>query len=207
MWRTNETRHTEWHETCKCKGRLDGSVCNNKPCWNDDKCRRECKKLIDQGVCDKEFIWTPSNCESQCNKYCDVGEYLDYENCKCRNKLVDKLTEECIENVEEVKIAKTTLAEDENKHECSSCTLYIVLFSIIFAISVGIGSYFLYFHWYWKKDAIRVNNLMNLWMGKVKQIEIKNRTYHFYNDVINLENFESNLFKINKNHYKGIDIY
>ena len=44
-------------------------------------------------------------------------------------------------------------------------------------------------------------------MGKVKQIEIKNRTYYFYNDIINLKNFESNLLKIDKKHYKGIDIY
>ena len=55
-----------------------------------------------------------------------------------------------------------TSAKNENKHKCSSCTLYIVLFSIFFTINVGIGSYFLYFHWYLKKDAIRVNNLMNL---------------------------------------------
>ena len=44
-------------------------------------------------------------------------------------------------------------------------------------------------------------------MGKVKQIEIKNRTYHFYNNMIKLENFESNLLKIDKKHYKSIDIY
>ena len=44
-------------------------------------------------------------------------------------------------------------------------------------------------------------------MGKIKQIEIKNRTYYFYNDIINLKNFESNLLKIDKKHYKGIDIY
>ena len=36
--RTNETRHVEWHETCKCKCRLDESVCNNKERWNEDKC-------------------------------------------------------------------------------------------------------------------------------------------------------------------------
>ena len=35
-------------------------------------------------------------------------------------------------------------------------------------------------------------------MGKVKQIEIKNRTYYFYNDMINLKNFESILLKIDK---------
>ena len=30
MPRTNETRHVKWHETCKCKCRLDASVCNSK---------------------------------------------------------------------------------------------------------------------------------------------------------------------------------
>ena len=37
--RINETRHIEWHETCKCKCRLNKSVCNTKQCWNEDKCR------------------------------------------------------------------------------------------------------------------------------------------------------------------------
>ena len=39
MSRTNETKHIEWHKTCK----LDASVCNNKQRWNEDKCRCECK--------------------------------------------------------------------------------------------------------------------------------------------------------------------
>ena len=56
MSRTNETRHIEWHETCKCKCRIDGSVCTNKQRWNDDRCRWECKELIDKDVCDKGFI-------------------------------------------------------------------------------------------------------------------------------------------------------
>ena len=76
------------------------------------------------------------------NRVILVSEYLDYENCKCRKKLVDKLVEECTENVEEIKLAKITLAEKENKYKCSSCTLYIVSFLIIFTIDVGIGSYF-----------------------------------------------------------------
>ena len=59
-------------------------------------------------------------------------EYLDYQNCKCKKKLVDKLIEECNENIEEVKLAKITSTENENKHKCSSCTLCIVLLSIIF---------------------------------------------------------------------------
>ena len=44
-------------------------------------------------------------------------------------------------------------------------------------------------------------------MGEVKQIEIENRTYYFYNDIIDLKNFKSNLLKIDKKHYKGINIY
>ena len=43
MSRTNETRHVKWHETCKCKCRLDASFCNNKQRWNNDKCRCEYK--------------------------------------------------------------------------------------------------------------------------------------------------------------------
>ena len=84
----------------------------------------------------------------ECDKSCDVDEYLDYENCKCRKKLVDKLVEhsstdrssavKCSENIDEVKIA----SENEHKNKCSSCTLYIVLFSIIFTINIGIVTYF-----------------------------------------------------------------
>ena len=44
-------------------------------------------------------------------------------------------------------------------------------------------------------------------MGVIKQIDIKNRTYYFYNDVINLKIFESNLLKIDKKSYKNIGIY
>ena len=74
-----------------------------------------------------------------------------------QKKLVDKLVDECTETVEEVKLAKITLAENENSYKCSSCTVYTVLFWIFFTINVGgIGAYFAYFHWYLKKDVTRV---------------------------------------------------
>ena len=59
--RTNETRHIEWHETCKCKSWLDASICNNKQRWNDDKCRCECKELFDNGAYDRGLILNPSS--------------------------------------------------------------------------------------------------------------------------------------------------
>ena len=44
-------------------------------------------------------------------------------------------------------------------------------------------------------------------MGEVKQINIKNRTYYFYNDIIDLKNFDARLLKVDKKNYKQIDIY
>ena len=87
MSRTNETRHIDWHETCKCKCRLDASVSSNRQRWNKDKCRWECRELIDKGRCDKGFIWNPSDCDCECDEPCDVGEHLDYKNCSCRLKI------------------------------------------------------------------------------------------------------------------------
>ena len=44
-------------------------------------------------------------------------------------------------------------------------------------------------------------------MVQVKEINIENRTYYFFNDMINIEVFDSNLLKIDKKSYKNIDIY
>ena len=112
MSRTNEKKGTKRvNVSVKC----GANICNNEQRWNKDKCRCEYKELIDKGVCDKGFIWSPSNCECECDKACNVGEYLDYENCQSIKKLFNKLVDECAETVEEVKLAKITLAENENK--------------------------------------------------------------------------------------------
>ena len=44
-------------------------------------------------------------------------------------------------------------------------------------------------------------------MGKVIELSIKNQTYYFFNDVIDIRNFHSNLLKVDKKSYKDIDIY
>ena len=58
---------------------------------------------------------------------------------------MDKLVEECTETVEELKLAKITIAEIKNKHKCRSGMLYIVLFSILFTTNVGIGFFLFIF--------------------------------------------------------------
>ena len=116
----------------------------------------ECNELIDKVVSNKGFIWNLINCECECDKTFGVDEYLDYEHLKCRKKLVDRLVDECTETVEEVKLVKITLTEKENSYECSSCTMYIVLFWIFSTTNVGgVGSYFVYFHGYLKNMFTR----------------------------------------------------
>ena len=44
-------------------------------------------------------------------------------------------------------------------------------------------------------------------MGNIKQINIKNRTYYLFNDVISIKDFDSNLLKIDKKSYKNVDVY
>ena len=44
-------------------------------------------------------------------------------------------------------------------------------------------------------------------MGKTRQINIKNGTYYFYNDQINLKDFDASMLKVDKKNYKEIDIY
>ena len=130
MSRTNETKNIKWHETCKCECRFSSIVCNDKQRWNKDKCGCECKELIYKGVCDKDFIWNPSNCECESNKACDYSECLDYKNCTCKKRLIDKLVDECTKTVdEEVEIIDDN---NNNKNKCNSCIVYIVLFSIFF---------------------------------------------------------------------------
>ena len=135
--------------------RLDASVCNNKQSWNNDKCQCECKELIDKGICDKEYIWNPSNCKCECDKSCDFGEYLDHENCKCRKRLVDKLIDECNENIEESILIK--INSIKCKH--NSCMLYIALFSMLFTINIGVATYFVYYKYIiYNKENVSVND-------------------------------------------------
>ena len=51
---------------------------------------------------------------------------------------------------------------------------------------------------------MQINYTYKMW---TKQINIKNRTYYFYNDIFNLENFDSSSLKLDEKSYKDIVIY
>ena len=99
--------------------------------------------MIDKGICDKRYAWNPSNCERECDKSFDFGEYLDYENCKCRKRLVDKLVEECNENIDEEKLTEIALFEHKNECVCYY-TVFIVLGVIVITICIGTGACYTY---------------------------------------------------------------
>ena len=44
-------------------------------------------------------------------------------------------------------------------------------------------------------------------MGNIEEIIIKKRAYYFFDDMINIKNFDSNLLKIDKELYENSDIY
>ena len=88
---------------------------------------------------------------------------MDCKNCKRKKKLADNLVEEWTETVEEVKIV------GENKNKCSSCILYIVLLSIFFTISIGIGVYFVCYK-YMNHDKENVSKYDYVYQTKIINI-------------------------------------
>ena len=110
-------------------------------------------------ACNKGYIWNPSNCACECYKLCDIGQYLDYKNCVCRKSLVEKLVEDCINVIDGDTMYNETLSVTSNG--CSSCTTYIILFSVFLSISVVISSVFVYFHWY-KNKKLNLKNILNV---------------------------------------------
>ena len=115
------------------------------------ECRQE---LIDKEKCNKGFIWNPSNCHCECDKSCYIKAYLDHKNCKCRRLVLDLLVEECSKNIDENgMVYNETFNILLNDYKCNSCALYILLlFVVTLVISVIIGSVFIYFYWYSKRN-------------------------------------------------------
>ena len=89
------------------------------------------------------------------------------------------------------------LAKNENNYKYSSCVVHIVLFWIFFTINVGgISAYSIYFQGRLKKMLTRKTTTYQTYkIGEIKQIYIKNRTYYFYNDLIDLKHFVERLLK------------
>ena len=119
---------------------------------------------------------------------------------------------ECNENTDEAKLSEIALFEHENECVCYYTDI-IVLGVIALTVSIGIGAYFAYTYIKHNKESVPIydclssNKLLIYKMGEAKQINIKNRTYYFYEDMINIKNFDPILLKIDRKSYKDISIY
>ena len=92
---------------------------------------------------------------SECDKSCDIGEYLDYKNCNCRKKVIDKLVEECSEDIDgnEMLYNETLdiISSSDNK-TFDSCVVYIILFSVFLITNISMAIY-VYFFLYLKNKS------------------------------------------------------
>ena len=139
--RLNGTRSVLWHEICKCVCKLNSSVCNNRQIWNSDTCRCDCNEdFASITNCAKGYMWNPSTCECQCDIWCKPGQYLDHKNCICKNKLIGRVTEECMSIINEAMINNK-----DNKDNDNTTYIFIGLFSIVMFILIACFCVFIYF--------------------------------------------------------------
>ena len=101
-----------------------------------------------------------SNCKCECDKSCDVGEYLDYANCQCRKRLIDKLVTECNEDIN-----KNEMIYNGNLNyygeKCNSSTIYMVLLVIAFLIIIDVSCAYFSFYPQLKKGNTIINTSVN----------------------------------------------
>ena len=147
--RINETKKIIWHETCKCVCRLTSAICNDRQEWNKNKCKCQYKEyLVSKLACAKGYMWNPSTCACECETFCETGQYLDYENCVCRKKIIDDLIEQCTSIIDmEIRskelgstVKNNTLSSNE-----SSNNTYFILFIVFLVLFILFLVGFIYY--------------------------------------------------------------
>ena len=84
---------------------------------------------------------------------------------------------------------------------------------VIFTIFTEITVYLVYYNWSLINNNNNNHKNTEIWwvqlykMGAIKQINIKNLTYYFYKNIIDLKNFDAKLLSVDKKSYKDIGIY
>ena len=109
-------------------------------------------------------MWNPSTCPCECEKYCEIGQYLGYNNCVCRKKLIDDLIEQCMSIVDiEIKnrthiftssTATKNIVTPVNSD--NSANIYLFLFVAVLIVAVLVASGFIYY--YRKNNTTKLDN-------------------------------------------------
>ena len=155
--RLNETRNVLWHESCKCVCRLNSSVCNNKQIWNSDTCRCDCNEdfasIINRTT---GYTGNPSTCKCQCDMWCKPGQYLDYKNCVCKNKLVGRVIAECTSVINEIMMNN----RDNEDNDDTIANIFIGLYSVLLFVGIVCFCVFAYFKRLKVKNYSKINILV-----------------------------------------------
>ena len=152
LMRLNENCNVLWHESSKCVGKLNSSICNSKQIWNRDTCRCDCNEDF-AGIINfsKGYMWNPSTCEYQCDMWCKPRQYLDHINCICKNKLIGRVIEECTSIINE-----TTINNKDNIDNNNTITyVFIGLFSVLLFVGIVCFCVFAYFKWFKGKKLFK----------------------------------------------------
>ena len=80
---------------------------------------------------------------------------------KCRKRLIDKLFEECNENIDGYEIIYNDTLNDYGKI-CNSCTVSTVLLAIFVIMRISISSVFIHFYWYLKDDIVKQQSIKHI---------------------------------------------
>ena len=91
--------------------------------------------FADKMVCEKGYMWNPSTCACECDMWCKPGQYLDYENCVCKNKLIRKINSVCTNFIHESLVN----VGDNNVSSYNNTNIYIGLLSLF--VFVGVVSF------------------------------------------------------------------
>ena len=106
-------------------------------------------------VCEKGYMWNPSTCVCECDMWYKPGQYLDYKNCICKNKLIGKINSVCTSFINE-----SWVNVDDNNVSSDNTSIYIGLFSLLVFVGVVGFCVFAYFKWIKGKNLLkkRFNN-------------------------------------------------
>ena len=101
-------------------------------------------------------MWNPSTCECQCDMCCKPGQYLDYKNCICKNKLIGRVIAECTSIINETMINNKDNIDNDN----TITNTFIGLFSIVMFAVIVCFCVLVYFKWIKGKNISKIHILI-----------------------------------------------
>ena len=127
------------------------------------------------------------------------------KNCSCEKRLIGKLVLGC-----EDKILTTTKTSPYNKRvtcekrNCFNHTILLAIIRLLFLAVASIGCYY-----YYTRDWMKKEYLVSYWykMNRLKEINIKNRTFYYFDDIIQVENVNFGNILLHEKSYENILVY